>query len=542
MALSSNREDTPLLGHESTPKRRQLFNPYRRVLFATFLLATTFWFTFTPIIYAFRVFSCQEYYADPAHPPYTGVGDACAIPAIDASSAKDISIMMVLGTLSGGANLLLTTWQIRHWGLRAAIVQQTFWPALRNLTQIYATFVGGRQGITIMQITQSITIFGGGAGYMLSANTYIPEVVEPIQRTAAFGVLAGMTMLGSALGFIAGGLAYDLINISAPFEITFGLLVASTLYSAALLPYIPPSGDPPNTIDSSAPSKLKPLSAFIDSVSVFQPSEYADGSGKYWGLTLLGLGAFAGGLATQYVPMMLQLTATNQYGYKPSDNGFLLSGNSLSRAIFLTFAFPRIISAGRAWIAPQGTSMVDNSPTAGTRSTAVEADNDSGTVPGIPTDPRAFEATIVPSAEGATEEPPLIPTPTDKVHESGFDLIFLRWSILVDAILTAGVGFSSQSWHMVAAALILPLASGTAPACKGVLMEMVPEGRRADALAGLSFLETLTQICTVTLFGSLFAYLSDIGRPQLVFFCNAALAVLASVVLFLVRFPKRRLV
>lgn len=61
-------------------------------------------------------------------------------------------------------------------------------------------FVGGRAAITIMQTTQLITIVGGGAGYMLSANSYIAEVVAPTERTAAFGVLAGVSMFGTALG------------------------------------------------------------------------------------------------------------------------------------------------------------------------------------------------------------------------------------------------------------------------------------------------------------------------------------------------------
>lgn len=63
-----------------------------------------------------------------------------------------------------------------------------------------SALVGGRLGITIMQSTQLITILGGGAGYLLSANSYMAEVVEPAERTAAFGVLAGMAMLGVANG------------------------------------------------------------------------------------------------------------------------------------------------------------------------------------------------------------------------------------------------------------------------------------------------------------------------------------------------------
>ncbi|KAJ7876617.1 hypothetical protein B0H13DRAFT_2054976 [Mycena leptocephala] len=515
MAMSST-EDTPLLPRDEIgPKRR---GPYRRVLFATLLLSTTFWFTQTPILYAYRIFNCEEYYEDPSHPPYTGIGDACAITAVETSTAKDISLMIILGTFSGTANLLLTTWQIRNWGLRAAIVQQTFWPALRNLTQIYATFVGGRMGISIMQATQLITILGGGAGYMLAANSYIAEIVEPVERTAAFGVVAGMMMLGSALGYTAGGLANDLISISAPFEITFGLLVPESLF------------------------------AFLACLTVFVPTRYAHGNGRFWGLTLLGLGAFGGTLATAYVPLMLQLTATNQYGYKPSDNGFLMAANSLSRALFLTFAFPRIIAAGRAWFVPARGVDVDIEGCHDTTTPAREASDgtitpntlapakDSQRVPGLPTDASAFEG--VASVNGAAEEPPIIPAAVDKAHGSGFDLAFLRWSMVADAALTALVGLSSRSWHMGAAAVILPLASGTAPACKGVLMDMVPETLRADALAGIALLETLALISTIALFSAVFAFLSDIGHPNLVFFFNASLALLAAIVLFAVRFPR----
>jgi len=345
-------------------------------------------------------------------------------------------------------------------------------------------------------------------------------------------------------GYTAGGLANDLINISAPFEITFCLLVASTLYTAVLLPYIPPAAaaKASSATEDPALKKSESLFAFLACLTVFLPTKYAHRSGTFWGLTLLGLGAFGSVLATAYVPLMLQLTATNRYGYKPSDNGFLMAVNSLSRAIFLTFAFPRIISVGRAWFAPTSQSSFPASEN-GTVSPTSENGTLTPSTPvppkdALPTDLSAFEAGPLTSADGATEEPPILPAPTDRVHGSGFDLAFVRWSMVVDAALTALVGLSSRSWHMMAAAVILPLASGTAPACKGVLMEMVPESRRADALAGIALVETLALISTVALFGALFAFLSDIGFPNLVFFCNAALALLAAVVLFAVKFPR----
>ncbi|KAJ7644673.1 hypothetical protein FB45DRAFT_1116340 [Roridomyces roridus] len=523
MALPT--EATALL--PGTLKRRGFFSPYRRVLLATFLLSTTFYFTSTSLIYAYRVFNCQEYYDDPKHPPYEGPGDACAITEVETTTTRDIRVMVILSTLSGTMNLLFTTWQIRHWGLRSAIVQQTFWPAIRNLTQIYATFVGGRLGITILQTTQLITILGGGMGYMLSANSYIAEVVASTERTAAFGVLAGMAMLGNAFGYVAGGLAGSLINLSAPFEITFCLLVSSTLYSAFLLPYVPPAA-------STQTKEGESIFSFLACLKVFLPSKYPGTRRRYWGVMLLGIGAFGGVLATAYVPMMLQLTATNQYGYEPADNGYMMSTNSLSRAVFLTFAFPRIIDAGRRWFASEGKGIEDSSKSAWWESGKSSASDAAALLPGDAENP-----------ERGVESP--ISAAVDKTHGSGFDLEFLRWSMVVDAALTSLVAFNSKSWHIMAAAAVLPLASGTAPAAKGVLLDIVPEARRADALAGISLLERRLRIpltfrpwiSTVSLFGALFAFLAEIGHPNLVFFCNAAVALGAAAVLFAVRFLRR---
>ncbi|KAJ7074854.1 hypothetical protein B0H15DRAFT_917440 [Mycena belliarum] len=500
-------EATPLLGAPVDSERllrKGFFSPYRRVLLATFLLSTTFMFTATPIYYAYRVFNCQEYYKDPAHPPYEGSGDACAVSAIETGTARDITVMVTLTTFSATLNLIVTTWQIKNWGLRKAIVNQTFWPALRNLTQIYATLVGGRQGIRTMQLTQLITILGGGAGYMLSSNSYMAEVVAPAERTAAFGVLQGVAMLGVANGYIWGGLSNDFFGLSAPFEITFCLLVASTLFTALCLPYIPPGGYPTKpTLKDDADSVF----AFLHCLRVFLPARYADGrTARFWGRPLLAFGAFWSVMATSYVPLMLQLTATNQYGFTPGDNGFMMSGNALSRAAFLTLAFPRIIARGRAAFVRRQAAEADSTPAGG-------------------------------APESQDQPPASALAATPKTPGAGFDLAFLRCSILVDGMLVGLLVFSSRPSHIWAAALILPLASGTAPAAKGVLLEMVPPDRKSDALSAIALVETAAQIMTVSLYGALFAALSAIGRANWVFVFNALTAVLSAGVLAAVRLP-----
>lgn len=135
---------------------------------------------------------------------------------------------------------------------------------------------------------------------MLAANTYISEVVAPEERTAAFGVLSGVAMAGTGFGYTVGGLAGDYISPAAPFEITFCLLVASTLFTGLFLPYIAP-------VKKEGEKKGFSLGAILGCLAVFVPRRREGQKGRYWGLTLLGLGTFLGVLATSFVCVALSL-------------------------------------------------------------------------------------------------------------------------------------------------------------------------------------------------------------------------------------------
>ena len=50
-----------------------------------------------------------------------------------------------------------------------------------------------------------------------------------------------------------------------------------------------------------------------------------------------------------------------------------------------------------------------------------------------------------------------------------FDLAFVRYSMVMDGVLTFATGaFAHEGWHMYLAAFLLPFASGTSSAAKGV--------------------------------------------------------------------------
>ena len=99
---------------------------------------------------------------------------------------------------------------------------------------------------------------------------------------------------------------------------TFGLLCFCTVFGSLFLPYFAPDGNSRNGKKSK--SFLAPLKIFIPTKKL-----QADGQRRRsWSLTLLGVGAFFSVLATGYVPMGLQLVATNVFGFHPSDSGQML--------------------------------------------------------------------------------------------------------------------------------------------------------------------------------------------------------------------------
>lgn len=89
----------------------------------------------------------------------------------------------------------------------------------------------------------------------------------------------------------------------------------------------------------------------------------------------------------------------------------------------------------------------------------------------------------------------------DKRHGSTFDLVFLQWSIFFDGLLTSLVALSTQPWNMFLAAVVLPFASGTGAAAKGLALDFVPPEERADALSGIALIEKIGRWTLAMRFG-----------------------------------------
>ncbi|KAK0634230.1 major facilitator superfamily domain-containing protein [Bombardia bombarda] len=503
----------------------------KRVLLAGFLITLSFSFTQVPIFYVFYIMECDAYYA--THPPFVGIGNRCSRDAIAGATAQQVAILGMSTTICGTFNLFVAGWMVKRFGPRFTLFLQTFVPAIRVVLQILGVIAGGQTGIAIFQATQLITMIGGPYGYILVINIMVSETVEPIRRTAVFGMLQGCFMLGQAIGYLSGGLIGDSWGVVKPFQVAFFSFLIATLYARFALPYIPPEA----MSDGKKPP-VKGFAGFLAPLKVLSSQTVRLETGitkKHYGVVFLCAGVFLGVLATDYAPLLIQMYATYVFNFSQNDNGFVMSGWAFCRALFLLFLFPRIISSGRNWYHSRHPSH-----SSVTKSLRVEAG--CSQVTGLPTRPEEFESPI---GANAGEEPIGI-VPDAQVQgtsaeaddlKTGFDLFFLRYSLVLDGALTMCAAFATEKWHIYLAAFMLPFASGSAPAAKGVMVDMCSRSERTDALNALTLVENIARLCTQGLFGFVFAALAQVGKPHLTFYCNAAIALIATGVLLFSNFP-----
>ena len=215
------------------------------------------------------------------------------------------------------------------------------------------------------------------------------------------------------------------IDIKAPFETSFCCFILSGIYVWSALPYISPE---------SMADGAKGPTGFLTPLKILTPQKLrlADGrTKKHLGVVFLCAGIFLGVLATDYAPLLIQMYATAAFSFTQGDNGWLMSEFAIMRSFFLIFLFPRIIAWGRGWYVKSE------------RRTEEEVDETASQH--IPTNAAEFDA---PVGEQADHEPYRAVSSNKEDEGTRFDLVFLRYSLVVDGILTTVSAFATQRWHI----------------------------------------------------------------------------------------------
>jgi MFS family permease len=419
--------------------------------------------------------TCSAYY-DKHSEPAPGT-DRCSIHEIEASTSYAVALLSASTTAFGVINLFVAGWSIKKFGVKSALFIQVFWPAVRLAVQNIGVQVGGEKGILIIQCSQIITIVGGPAGYILALNTFVTEIIEHEERTGALGRLQGVTMFGTAIAYLAGGLISEAFGIRAPFRVTLVLFLSSCAYILFFLPWIPPN--------KSVARTSKGVARFFGPLKTFAPQKWVLLDGRLqtqYGALLLGAGVSLGILATGYIPVLLQMYSTDEFGFGTAENGYLISMYSLLRGLFLTLVFPRVIKIGRQWVKRRDAAK--------SKSGYGQADS---AIPELPTDINDLGGVEVMDNEREPIEPP---KPSDEQETFAFDLMFTQYSLLTDGILTGAASFVSKGWQIYLVGAVLPFASGSGPSAKGTILQMCPASERTEALQGITLLEMIARLST----------------------------------------------
>jgi MFS family permease len=512
-------ETTPLLVFEEPKKidRKPPVPIIYLLLLSAFLISLTFGITQVPILYVFRAMICQKYYEN--HVPDPDAIDRCAKREIEAGAARAFALLAASTTIFGLANLLVAAWTIKRLGVKRALIIQVFWPAVRLLIQNIGVMTGSTMGIAIMQSSQIITIIGGPNGYVLCLNSFVADVVGHEARTGALGRLQGCMYVGSAIGFLIGGVVGEAFGILAPFRITLVLFLSCCGYVALTLP----ATSPPEAKDNTAGRQTLGIARFFGPLRIFTPQKWILPDGRkttQFGALTLGMGVFLGILATGYIVVLLQQYATSEFNFGTRENGLLIFLYSSLRGAFLSIVFPRIIARGRKWLQPNNDTKQNELP------------EEAPLITDHPISPNEVEI-----GDPLENEEPPNPMPSDEQETFAFDLYYARFSVLVDSMLTGAAVFVTRGWQMYIVALVLPFAAGTGAASKGSILQMLPNSDRVDALSGITLIENIARLSTTAVFGMVYSALAEAGQTHLVFICNACVALLGFVSLSFSRFP-----
>lgn len=260
-----------------------------------------------------------------------------------------------------------------------------------------------------------------------------------------------------------------------PFRVAFVSFMSASLYVFSFLPYIDPVA-----MSGSRPGSAK--AGFLAPLRILKPQLARLVGGrlaKHYGVVFLCAGIFTGVVATGYAPLLIQMYATAAFNFSQADNGLMMSEFSFVRSLFLIFAFPCIIAWGRHVYSPRrkalavaaaaaaaqrknaagkadktaslsGSTTPKNSCATPSGYGATDSTDDSSALI-MPTHPEEVE--VMPANAVEVEVPPVTESAEERSHDEGmvdlsFDLVFLRWSLVVDGALTTLAAFATQKWHI----------------------------------------------------------------------------------------------
>ncbi|KAJ6513570.1 major facilitator superfamily domain-containing protein [Mycena vitilis] len=297
---------------------------------------------------------CQLYWhfiGAGSHTPFSGDSDKCADPSV----RRYFTMLMTLsGVMQSGSGLLMYAPMSRlsgKYGRRSMLAGLTAILIVSTLCMIGAYRLPAPFKAPLLVLWLITVSIAGTSRFSLMAVMYIVDTTSAQQRTAQLSMLTGWGYAAGIPGFSLGGAltAYTGSN-TAVYWTVLAIAIGMLVFIVFVLP---------ESFDAAKRAKLQEewkkegsdrdsaLRNFVRTLALLRP--HRNPNTGTWNLRLLwcAVHAFTHSLASGYFWSAVLIYLRLQLGYKPNDNGYILSIAAVATGVSLIVITPLVIKFGR---------------------------------------------------------------------------------------------------------------------------------------------------------------------------------------------------
>ncbi|CAA7266701.1 unnamed protein product [Cyclocybe aegerita] len=336
-------------------------------------------------------------------------------------------------------------------------------------------------------------------------NTYIVDVVRAEDRTAALSRIAGWSSLGGALSFSLGGtITTQTGSMIAIYIVGVSFLVAICLYIAFILPESFPASKR-EELQRQRTDGGHGIKVVFEPLKRLVPTYDAD-VGRYNNrLFYCAIHILLVSLADSYAVVGMILYFTTQYKYTPAQTGYVLTTLSLTGVFVLTALIPVIVRVLKPFYARK------QDPTPIDRPTSDSSSDGSG---------------------NEEEEDAQAQVVSETSDHMDVHITIVSWG--VEALAYIVVGMTSTIATQLASVVCIGLGAGRTPVFRSLVVSSVDPLKQGEALAAIEMVSSVGMILSPIVMGSVVTA-TIASAPRTLFYVHAAIIIVGSSVLFLIR-------
>ncbi|KAJ7107812.1 major facilitator superfamily domain-containing protein [Mycena epipterygia] len=369
--MSTERD--PLLhaqeSEDSAPAQKEPapIHPYY-IVAVSFLVNLCAFFSETTMVEILFELVCRLYWhflGGGAHAPFPGDSDKCAHPSV----RRYFTMLMTLsGVMESGAGLLMYAPMSRlsgKYGRRSMLIGLTAMLILSSLCMIGAYRLPTPFTAPLLILWLITMSIAGPSRFALMTAMYVVDTTSPQERTAQLSILIGWGYAAGIPGFSLGGAltAYTESNTAV-----YWTVIAIALGVVAFIIFALPE-----SFDAGRRAKLQeewqnegsdrdsPLRGFLRSLALLKP--HRNPITGAWNLRLLwcAVHGFTQAVASGYLWSAVLIYLRLHLGYKPDDNGYVLSTAAVATGVSLIVITPLVIKFGRPFYGERALLPANNS-------------------------------------------------------------------------------------------------------------------------------------------------------------------------------------